>query len=119
MQQKEELENAKGREIDDEIDPRAMTREILKGCNVLRDRNAAVIPTRPHLREVKDHKRIQEMKALFNSPGRHCNSSLAAQNDSFKLPSGGYEPESPAVSTLKGMKPGTPLHLKLNKLNLE
>lgn len=55
LQQKEEIENEKERETEDNIDPRAMTREILKGCNVLRDRNALVIPTRPHLREVKDH----------------------------------------------------------------
>jgi hypothetical protein len=46
-------DNDKEREINENIDPRAMTREVLKGCNVLRERNAGVLPTRPHLREVR------------------------------------------------------------------
>ena len=56
MHQKAEIEDyGKEREVDDDIDPRAVTREVLKNCNVLRDRNAGVIPTRPHLREIRQH----------------------------------------------------------------
>lgn len=56
LHQKEELDDqAKQREVQDDIDPRAMTREVLKTCNVLRERNACVIPTRSHLREIRLH----------------------------------------------------------------
>ena len=56
LHQKAEIEDyGKEREVDDDIDPRAVTREVLKNCNVLRERNAGVIPTRPHLREIRQH----------------------------------------------------------------
>ena len=119
MDQKKEIEDSlKIREEVEDIDPREITRQVLKTCNILRERNATVLPTRPHLREIRNHYQVQEMKALFNNtkaPSRQVNSSFGQNAESFQLPKGGFEPDSPSViSTTRGINAVSPLKIKLN-----